>query len=113
MEFLVLDKEAKVWGFAVADGTPTCTEPFHFFQMPATISTMCFCESNRLVDAMPNLTPVKKPPIMGTWPPDDLRRAFVEGAAWWEMHQGGTMQLRDRHMAELEAETRFPHGKRR
>jgi hypothetical protein len=44
----------------------------------------------------------------GTWAKDDLRRAFVEGAAWWEYHKTGfTMWTADRRVAEAEAERRY------
>ena len=44
----------------------------------------------------------------GTWPKDDIRRAFVAGAAWWEYHQSmGTMWGSDRALAEDEAERRY------
>lgn len=50
---------------------------------------------------------------LGIWPRDDLRRAFVAGAKWWEYHSTGgfTMWPSDSDMAEAEAERRFPHGK--
>ena len=48
----------------------------------------------------------------GTWPADDLRRAFVMGAKWWEYHQtGATMWPSDRNLAEAEADRRYPEGK--
>ena len=48
----------------------------------------------------------------GTLPEDDLRRAFVAGAKWWELHQtGATMWQSDRNLAEDEAERRYPNGK--
>jgi hypothetical protein len=51
--------------------------------------------------------------LEGTWPADDLRRAFVEGAQWWEFEStGATMWPSDRDMAEAEAERRFPGGQR-
>ena len=44
----------------------------------------------------------------GTWGPNDLRRAFVEGAAWWELHSTGfTMWQSDRTVAEDEAGRRY------
>jgi hypothetical protein len=44
-----------------------------------------------------------------TWPANDIRRAFVEGAAWWEYHQqNATMWQSDRRIAEAEAEMRYP-----
>jgi hypothetical protein len=50
--------------------------------------------------------------IEGTWAADDLRRAFVEGAAWWEFHkEGATMWNSDRDLAESVADTRYPNGK--
>jgi hypothetical protein len=48
----------------------------------------------------------------GTWPKDDLRRAFVAGAKWWEYEAGGgTMWNSDIRLAEVEAELRYPEGK--
>ena len=48
----------------------------------------------------------------GTWAADDLRRAFVAGAAWWEMTTtGATMWPSDRGRAEAEAEVRYPAGR--
>ena len=50
--------------------------------------------------------------IEGYLPPDDLRRAFVMGAKWWEFRQtGATMWQSDRNAAEEEAELRYPGGK--
>jgi len=50
--------------------------------------------------------------VMGTWPKDDIRRAFVAGAAWWEYHKAGaTMWSRDRNDAETEAEKRYPDAR--
>ncbi len=52
--------------------------------------------------------------IEGTLPADDLRRAFVDGAAWWEFKSTEfTMWNSDRREAEAEAEIRFPGGKAR
>jgi len=50
--------------------------------------------------------------IEGTWCADDLRRAFVMGAKWWEYRKTGfTMwQSADIDLAEKEAERKFPHG---
>lgn len=46
--------------------------------------------------------------LIGTWPSNDLRRAFVEGAQWWEFKsKGATMWPSDRDVAEQEAETRY------
>lgn len=48
----------------------------------------------------------------GYWGPDDLRRAFVAGAKWWELCKtGGTMWPADRDKAEAEAESRYPGGR--
>lgn len=48
----------------------------------------------------------------GTWSVDDLRRAFVAGAQWWEWQRTwATMWPSDRDKAELEAEARFPGGR--
>ena len=48
----------------------------------------------------------------GYLPADDLRRAFVAGAAWmmWEL-QSCTMFSSERHDAEAAAEARYPDGK--
>lgn len=44
----------------------------------------------------------------GSWPKDDIRRAFVAGAKWWEHHEtGATMWQRDRNLAEEEATKRY------
>ena len=44
----------------------------------------------------------------GLWGPKDIRRAFVEGAAWWEFHStGATMWQSDRSKAEDEADRRY------
>ena len=49
---------------------------------------------------------------IGYWPKDDLRRAFVAGAKWWEWHkEGATMWNSDVREAEDEAEKRYPGGK--
>lgn len=48
----------------------------------------------------------------GEWAQDDLRRAFVAGAQWWEIEiRGATMWQSDRDRAEAEAESRYPNGK--
>lgn len=48
----------------------------------------------------------------GIWAPDDIRRAFVAGAAWWEAAKTGfTMWASDRTLAEAEADRRYPEGK--
>ncbi|MBP8291728.1 MAG: hypothetical protein KAX65_03075 [Caldilineaceae bacterium] len=50
--------------------------------------------------------------IEGTLPADDLRRAFADGAAWWNYSSTGfTMFGSERREAEAEAEARFPNGK--
>ncbi len=50
--------------------------------------------------------------IVGTWAADDLRRAFVMGARWWEFHQtGATMWQSDQRLAEEKAEEYFPGGR--
>ena len=50
--------------------------------------------------------------VEGTWPEDDLRRAFVTGAKWWEWKEkGATMWNSDVREAEKEAELRYPGGK--
>jgi hypothetical protein len=52
--------------------------------------------------------------IEGTLPADDLRRAFVDGAAWWNFKSTEfTMFNSERREAEAEAEVRFPGGKPR
>jgi hypothetical protein len=53
--------------------------------------------------------PKKEPThLRGTWPEDDIRRAFVAGAKWWEFHQtGATMWQSDRNLAEEEATRRY------
>lgn len=44
----------------------------------------------------------------GTWPKNDIRRAFVAGASWWEYHSTRfTMWPSDRTLAEQEAEKRY------
>jgi len=49
--------------------------------------------------------------IEGFWPADDLRRAFVAGAKWWEFHStGATMWRSDCDLAEAAAERRYPGG---
>lgn len=67
---------------------------------------------------MPQFVPLPavpdRPPVLGTWAEDDLRRAFVEGAAWWEYErEKATMWPSDRNDAEAEAEKRYPGGKLR
>lgn len=48
----------------------------------------------------------------GLWPADDLRRAFVAGAVWWEYATTlATMWPADRDRAEAEAEKRYPGGR--
>lgn len=50
--------------------------------------------------------------VEGIWPENDLRRAFTEGAKWWEWKTTYfTMWNSDVHVAELEAEKRYPKGK--
>lgn len=50
--------------------------------------------------------------LEGYWPADDLRRAFVMGAKWWEYQSlGATMWQSDQREAEAEAERRYPDGK--
>lgn len=44
----------------------------------------------------------------GTWAKDDLRRAFVAGAKWWEYHSMGfTMWQSDQRLTEAEANRRY------
>lgn len=46
--------------------------------------------------------------LEGTWPENDIRRAFVAGASWWEWHSTDfTMWPSDRTLAEEEAEKRY------
>jgi len=59
-----------------------------------------------------NVKTVADGPPRGSWPLDDLRRAFVAGAKWWEWENtGATMWPTDRDLAEAEAERRYPNGK--
>jgi hypothetical protein len=45
---------------------------------------------------------------LGSWPQEDRRRAFVQGAQWWEFHKtGATMWQSDRDLAEQEATRRL------
>jgi hypothetical protein len=56
--------------------------------------------------------PNQPEPFDGQWARDDLRRAFVAGAKWWEFwRSGGTMWRSDQDKAEAEAERRYPEGK--
>lgn len=49
--------------------------------------------------------------IHGAWGPNDLRRAFVAGAKWWEFRStGATMWSSDRADCEAEAERRYGTG---
>lgn len=49
--------------------------------------------------------------VDGYLPANDIRRAFVMGAKWWEYHSTGfTMFGSDRNLAEAEAEKRYPGG---
>lgn len=49
--------------------------------------------------------------IFGTWPADDLRRAFVAGAAWQRyLSRGWTPFAHERDEMEAEAERRYPGG---
>lgn len=51
-------------------------------------------------------------PVDGTWPADDLRRAFVRGAKWWEYEScGATMWQSDQRKAEAAAEVKYPNGR--
>jgi hypothetical protein len=59
-----------------------------------------------------NIAAARRAGVFGTWHDDDLRRAFVDGAAWWEhTSTGATMWPSDRRQAEVAAEERFPGGK--
>lgn len=52
--------------------------------------------------------------VQGWWPEDDLRRAFVAGAKWWEFEKtGATMWTSDVRKMEGVAELRYPGGKLR
>lgn len=52
--------------------------------------------------------------LLGQWAKDDLRSAFVAGAAWWEYHrEGATIWQSERNLAEVEAENRYPDGEPR
>ena len=67
-----------------------------------------------IIDAAPAAGDEMKPSdeIDGYWPKDDIRRAFVAGAKWWEWHkEGATMWQSDTREAEDEAEKRYPGGK--
>lgn len=49
--------------------------------------------------------------VEGTLPANDPRRAFVEGAKWWEYKTtGATMWQSDRNLAEAEAQERWERG---
>ena len=46
--------------------------------------------------------------IEGTLPANDLRRAFVDGAKWWNYYSTGfTMFQEERNIAEREADERY------
>ena len=48
----------------------------------------------------------------GYWPKDDLRRAFVAGAKWWEYEKTKfTMWQDDIRLAEQVAYELYPEGK--
>lgn len=48
----------------------------------------------------------------GYWPQNDLRRAFVKGAKWWEFEKTRfTMWPSDRNRVEQAAEEYYPKGK--
>lgn len=48
----------------------------------------------------------------GKWPENDLRRAFVAGAKWWEYYSTRfTMWSSDISLAEIEAEKRYGQTK--
>lgn len=50
--------------------------------------------------------------VEGYLPTDDLWRAFVMGAKWWEWHdKGATMFNSDVRLAEAKAEEHYPGGK--
>ncbi|MFH1184697.1 MAG: hypothetical protein V1755_06615 [Chloroflexota bacterium] len=47
----------------------------------------------------------------GTWPQCDLRRAFVDGVAWWERQvTGATIWPEQRRFAEIAAERKYPEA---
>jgi hypothetical protein len=65
-------------------------------------AALCF---ERPVTARPEV----RAPLEGKWAAEDLRRAFVEGAKWWEWHtENATMWPEDVNRAETEAEKRHP-----
>jgi hypothetical protein len=45
--------------------------------------------------------------LVGTWPSDDLRRAFVSGAKWWQFVLGSTAFPSEVDAMEAEAERRY------
>ena len=50
--------------------------------------------------------------VEGTLPADDLRRAFVDGAAWWNFKTTAwSMRTSERREAEAEAAARYPNGR--
>lgn len=50
----------------------------------------------------------ERPKPEGTWPERCEQRAFVKGAAWWEIQRsGGTMWASDRDKAEAAAQTLY------
>ena len=60
----------------------------------------------------PNNLKIVDTKTVGKWPGDDLRRAFVMGAKWWEFRKSGaTMWPSDQDVAEAEAESRYPNGR--
>ncbi len=47
--------------------------------------------------------------LEGSWPEEDMRRAFVAGAKWWEWKDKKfTMWDSDVNRAEAQAEKRYP-----
>lgn len=72
-------------------------------------TTICWYCGPKNVSSSGTTNPT--PPLEGTLPADDLRRAFVAGAKWWEWHSTkATMWASDRDLAEAEAERRYPDG---
>ena len=78
-------------------------------------ATACVDASRRASDASATLAGQEAAGagevLDGTWPADDLRRAFVRGAKWWEYEsRGATMWQSDQRKAEVAAEAKYPNG---
>lgn len=51
--------------------------------------------------------------LKGSLPNDDCRRAFIEGAKWWQFHHNGsTMFSSEQDEAEAEANRRYERARR-